>query len=340
MTARIKREGLFIRRSMLAVVLPGILFSALVNIKGVFAQESAETDARPSAPLRVQEEISVLKGKVGSLEKTVADQAALIEQQRKILDKLLEVAPKEIKTAFAPVEPKTLVKRFVIKGANLFTAKEFEPVLSKYKDKELSMTDLQKAADEITGLYRKNGYISSLTYVPVQEITGDTVEFKVVEGRIGDIQVEDPKYSKVETVRKKFLVEKGQILDSKKLEANLHRVNKQADRTMRAVLSPGATSETSNLLLKLDKEKSPQHLFAEFNNRGSKYTDKNRWGLGYVNNNLSGNDDMLAVKFNTNNQNDCIAEARRMIWPCPVTIRVWECMPRIPRRISAASLPF
>ncbi|MDD2702675.1 MAG: ShlB/FhaC/HecB family hemolysin secretion/activation protein [Candidatus Omnitrophica bacterium] len=301
MTARIKREGVFIRKSISAVVFPVILSAALINIKGVFAQESAETDKRP---LGVQEELSVLKEKVGSLEKTVSEQAALIEQQRKILDKLLEVAPKEIKTAFTPVEPKTLVKRFVIKGANLFTAKDFEPVLDKYRDKEISMTDLQKAADEITGLYRKKGYITSLTYVPEQEITDNTVEFKVVEGRIGDIQVEAPKYGKVETIRNKFLVEKGQILDSKKLEVNLHRINKQTDRTMRAVLSPGATPETSNLLVKVDKEKSPQHFFTEFNNRGSKYTDKKRWGLGYVNNNLLGNDDMLAVKFNSNNQND------------------------------------
>ncbi len=286
-------------------------FAVLINIKGAFSQESsqknvtvAERQESTKPTPEMQEQINALQDKVSKLEKTVAEQASLIDQQKKILEKLLEVAPAEVKVAVAPPEPKTLVKKFVVNGANLFTAKKFEPVLNKYRDKELSMTDLKKAADEITGLYRKKGYIATLTYLPAQEITDNTVEFNVVEGRVGDIQIEQPKYSKVETVKKKFLVEKGQLLDSKKLEVNLRRINKQPDRTMRAVLSPGATPETSNILLKLDKERSPQHFYTEFNNRGTKYTTKSRWGLGYVNNNLLGNDDVLSIRGTANDNTD------------------------------------
>ncbi|MFA5145700.1 MAG: ShlB/FhaC/HecB family hemolysin secretion/activation protein [Candidatus Omnitrophota bacterium] len=292
-------------KSILFGVLLIIPFVALINIKGAFSQDNTTTDeTHISSPLKMQGEINALQDKVGKLEKTVADQAALIEQQKKVLDKLLEFAPSEVKAAAAPPEPKTLVKKFVVDGANLFTAKDFESVLNKYKDKELSMTDLKRAADEITGLYRKKGYIVTLAYLPTQEITDNTVEFKVVEGRVGDIQVEKPKYGKVEAIQKKILIEKGQILDSKQLEVNLHRINKQPDRTMRAVLSPGATPETTDILFKLDKERSPQHFYGEFNNRGSKYTNKNRWGLGYVNNNLLGNDDILSLRFTANQKTE------------------------------------
>jgi len=296
MIERIKmRKSLFLGLALLLVV-----FVACANIKEAFSQDETASENTQADVSKMQADINTLQNKVTKLEKTVESQAALIEQQKQMLEKLLQVAPPEIKTAMAPAEPKTLVKKFVINGANLFTAKEFESALNKYRDKELSMTDLKKAADEITGLYRKKGYIVSMTYVPAQDIKNNTVEFNVVEGRIGDIKVEEPKYSKADTIKKRFLAEKGQILNSKKLEANLRRVNKQPDRTVRAVLSPGAAPETSDILLKVDKERSPQHFYVDYNNRGTKNTTKNRWGLGYVNNNLSKNDDVLSIKAISN----------------------------------------
>jgi len=285
-------------------------FVVLVNVKDVFSEDAAtpETAQQPVSPApdssRMQADISALQDKVGRLEKTVADQAALIEQQKRVLDKLLQVAPQDVKTAVAPVESKTLVKKFVVNNANLFTAKEFEAVLGKYRNKELTMTDLKKAADDITGLYRKKGYIVTLAYLPAQEIKDNTVEFNVAEGRVGDIKVEEPKYSKAKTVKRRFLVEKGQIVNSKKLETSLHSINKQPDRTIRAVLSPGATPETSDVLLKVEKEKSPQHFYTDFNNRGTKNTSQNRWGLGYLNNNFSGNDDILSIRGVSNSDID------------------------------------
>jgi len=41
------------------------------------------------------------------LEKTVAGQAELIEQQKKVLEKIAEVVP-EVKAMLAPPEPKTM----------------------------------------------------------------------------------------------------------------------------------------------------------------------------------------------------------------------------------------
>jgi len=289
-----------IRKGLFLTALLALMFIFIIDTGNAF---SSDTEGQVTAQGQ-EEEIRVLKNKVNKLEKTVENQAALIEQQKQILDKLIKVVP-QAKEALAPPELKTLVKKFVINGANLFTAKDFEPVLNKYRDKELSMTDLKKVADEITLFYRKKGYITSLAYVPEQEIVDNTVEFKVVEGRVGNIKVEKPKYSKAENVEKRFLVEEGEILDSNKLDVNLHRINQEEpDRTMRAVLSPGSTKESSNILLKIDKERSPQHFSIDFNNRGTKDTGLNRYGVTYRNNNLLGNEDALAMRFNTNISNN------------------------------------
>ncbi|MFZ2384591.1 MAG: ShlB/FhaC/HecB family hemolysin secretion/activation protein [Candidatus Omnitrophota bacterium] len=269
----------------------------------VYAQEGSAVSGVEGGNSGLSAEVNTLRTKVNQLEKTLAGQAELIAQQKKILEKIAEVVP-EVKALMTPPEPKTLVNNFVVNGTQLFTAAELEKVLAKYKGKELGMSDLKKAADEITALYRKKGYLVSLAYVPTQEISNNTVEFNVVEGRVGEITVEKPKYSKAEVIKRRFLVEKGQIVNSNRIEAALKQINKQPDRTIRAVLSPGATPETSNILLKVEKEKSPQHFYTEVNNRGTKYTSLTRWGLGYINNNLLGNDDILSLHFIANGQTE------------------------------------
>ncbi|MCX5700107.1 MAG: hypothetical protein NTZ63_00990 [Candidatus Omnitrophica bacterium] len=233
--------------------------------------------------------------KVNQLEKTIADQAELIAQQKQVLDKIMEIPA--VKTALTPPEPKTLVKAFVLDGVNLFQPKQLEPILKKYKDQELGMSDLKKISDEIGAFYRSKGYVSSIAYLPTQEITNNTVEFKVVEGRVGDIEVEKPKHSKRSTVEKRFLVKKGEMMNSQKIEDSLERINKNPDRTMRAVLTPGKTPGTTDILLKVEKERTPNHFYADFNNRGTNATNELRWGLGYMNTNLLGLDDIFSAKF-------------------------------------------
>jgi len=266
----------------------------------VYAQDESLSQGNSSG---LKAEVQSLRTKVDQLEKTVAGQAELIAQQTKVLEKIAEVVP-EVKAMLAPPEPKTLVKKFVVSGARLFNAAELETVLVKYQSKELSMNDLKKAADDITALYRKKGYLVSLAYLPPQEISNNTVEFTVVEGRVGEITVEKPKYSKAEVIKRRFLVEKGQILNSDRIESSLKQINKQPDRTVRAVLSPGDSPETSDILLKVENERSPHHFSAELNNRGTRYTGLNRWGLGYRNTNLLGNDDILAVRLIANSKTD------------------------------------
>jgi len=256
---------------------------------------SVQAKVEDSGSSNLQSEVQILQEKVSNLEKIVSDQSSVIEEQRQSLEKVMAFVASQT-PEIVPPEPTMLVERFVIDGANLLSPKDFEKVLGKYRNTEISMTGLKSVADEITAFYRKKGYMTTLVYVPEQEIADNTVEFKVVEGHVGDITFEEPKYSKSETIKKRFLLTKGEIFDSNKLEANLRLINQQQDRILKAVLSPGTIPQTSDILVKVEEEESPHHFYTDFNNRGTKNTSQNRWGLGYVNNNLTGRDDVLSVR--------------------------------------------
>ena len=253
-------------------------------------------------------EMDDLKKRVDELEKKVSGQEETIERQKRALEKAGEIAP-AIKEAMEPPEKKVLVKSFVLNGVNLFDAKDFEPILGKYRNKELGLRDLKKAAEELTGFYRGKGYITSLAYLPEQDISESSVEFSIIEGQVGDIEVEEGKYYRKEAMDRKFLVEKGEILNYKKLEKSVKRINKQPDRTMKAVLLPGEKQGASNILLKLEEERSPRHIYLDYSNRGTKYTGKDRFSIGFIDNNLLGHDDILSAKLRVGENYDTVYAA-------------------------------
>ena len=292
--------------SCLAVVL--VLSSIAVYaenapVTGTVAENSKKNASINDASIKaIMEELSRMKQRISGLEKKVTEQERVIELQRRVLDKVKGIPG--IKEALTPPEPKFLVNKFVLNGVYLFTAKEFEPILDRYKNRKLGISDLKKIADKITAFYRDKGYITSLAYAPTQEIADNTVEFRIVEGRVGKIKVEDGKYYSKKTIKRKFFVEEGRILNYKALEKSIKRINKQPDRTVKAVLLPGEKPQTSDILLKQEEEKSPRHLYLEYNNRGSEYTGEERAGVGFVDNNLFGFDDILSARIRARADDD------------------------------------
>jgi hemolysin activation/secretion protein len=282
-----------------------ILTCGVYNAK---AQESENKDTDLSALIEEMQnlktkisEIDALKEKVNALEKKVSAQQQIIDQQRSVLEKVGEISA--VKKALAPAEPKVLIKKFVLNEVNLFKPEDFKPILGKYYNRELTLTDLKNIAEQITQFYRSKGYINTLAYLPEQAIENNTAEFRIIEGRVGDVTVEGGNYYKAETVESKLLVEKGQILDYKDLNENLRTMNKQPDRMVEAVLKPGKEEGTSDILLKV-KDERPYHLSLDYTNRGTKYTTENRYGIGFTHNNLLGFSDILSAKFRIGEDSD------------------------------------
>ncbi|WP_318531837.1 POTRA domain-containing protein, partial [Pseudomonas huaxiensis] len=51
----------------------------------------------------------------------------------------------------------------------------------------VSLGELQAGANRITRLYRERGYPLARAYIPAQEIDGGVVQIAVMEGRFGEV---------------------------------------------------------------------------------------------------------------------------------------------------------
>lgn len=263
-----------------------LVFFLFVGVTPAYAQSQTPSSAKAGII-----ESKILDEKEKNIaefeEKTKVKPAIDIEDQRQNLE--------------TTAGKKVHIEKFVLNGITKFKPEDFVSFLSQYKNTNLGLSEFNEIALYIQQYYRSKGYITTFVYVPDQKINEATVEIRVIEGYLGDIQVEDEKYSDKEFIREKFAAQEGETLLYQDLMQGLKRVNANPDRTVKAVLVKGDKPETTDIILKVN-DRFPRHMYLEYDNRGTKYTGKSRIGLGYIDNNVFGSDEMLSLKLLKSNE--------------------------------------
>lgn len=75
-------------------------------------------------------------------------------------------------------------------GSTVFDEATLEAIVAPYENREVTLAELQQAADEITQLYLNEGYITSRAVVSTQTVVDGMVQIDVIEGELAEIVVE------------------------------------------------------------------------------------------------------------------------------------------------------
>lgn len=227
----------------------------------------------------------------------------LSEQEKTLREKIETEKPKaaiekETPEQHAPVstaKEKTLIKNITVIGVTLLPDKEINKIITPYKNKELTMGDMQTIANLITDAYRQKGYITSRAYLPPQKIENNSLEIRILEGLMGDVQVKGNRFFRASLIKRKISLEKGQPFNYDTLRSDMVKINELPDRSAKAVLTPGKEAGTTDLLLEV-KDRLPIHVGFDWDNFGSRYIDGQRYSVSFVDNNLTGLDDKLTFQ--------------------------------------------
>ncbi len=179
-----------------------------------------------------------------------------------------------------------------ITGTTLFKPEDFRTLYQSFLQKKVTMRDLQTIAEQVRSKYHTKGYLTTSVYFPEQEIAGGAVEIAVLEGKLGEVTVEGNKWFSDSFIRKYIHTKKNELLNIKKLQKDILRLNKFSDLEVKTVISPGKQPETSDIALKV-KDKFLWHLGMSEDNRGTRLTDKYRTGFYLRGSNVSGLGDSI-----------------------------------------------
>lgn len=183
-----------------------------------------------------------------------------------------------------------------ITGNESIPTEELRPMVSKLLNRDVNIQEIQDVVTEIKNYYRERGFIATYVSVPPQKIQQGVVELRVVEGKLGNIEVVGNRWYKTELLRDRIQVEPGVIIQYDDLRKSLSKLNKNRDIEAKAVLKPGVQPETTDIQINV-KDEFPMDISADVNNLGTRNTGKTRWGISAAHNNLLGRMDVLSGRF-------------------------------------------
>jgi len=196
----------------------------------------------------------------------------------------------------------------------LFADDKIKAITSQYENQELNLRDIQKIADLITDLYRQKGYITSRAYVPPQKMEEGTLEIRVMEATVGDVQIKGNRFYSTKLIKKYVSVKKGEPFNYNALKQDLVDINEHPDRNAKAVLAPGKDPGSTDVVLDV-KDSLPMHIGFGYNNFLSRFVRRNDYNTTFTHNNLLGQDDILTVQYHRADANDYWNYSVRYLYP-------------------------
>jgi hemolysin activation/secretion protein len=189
-----------------------------------------------------------------------------------------------------------LVREFKFEGAERIPEAELQAAVASYRDRALTMADIEAAAARVTALYRERGYPVARAYVPRQNASSGVLVIRVLLGKYGQFNIKNRSLVRGSLVERVFAPLKQ---DSAVSNAGLERAmlltgDLPGAQLPRVTVSPGSQPGSSDFAVEVDPDKRVGgYLIGD--NLDSKYTGKNRLSAGLTVNSPFGIADRFAV---------------------------------------------
>lgn len=186
------------------------------------------------------------------------------------------------------------LKSFDVSQSLILTAQEIQAVLAPYEGRTVSLADLLDAVDGINRLYAGKNMPTARAFLPPQDVKNGVVVIRLVESRVGAIQVAGLKQLQPTFVEARMSLTSGQLMSVPTLEDDLIRFNRLNDTQLRASVKPGSQPGTTDVLL--DAAEPPRFQNTLFmDNNGRETVGKYRLGLMSRINSVTGRGDNLVL---------------------------------------------
>lgn len=200
------------------------------------------------------------------------DQRPLQLPGKQRLELNLPDAPSAESTASGP---RLQISGFILQGNSAITSETLLSLLNDLQGRMVSLGELQAGANRITRAYRERGYPLARAYIPAQEIDGGMVRIAVMEGRYGEIVLNNTSRVSGAALTSLAALKVGNAVRSAELERSLLLLSDTPGVEVKSTLKPGASIGATDLLVDIQ----PGPLLSgsvDADNYGSRFTGEYR----------------------------------------------------------------
>ena len=192
-------------------------------------------------------------------------------------------------------EVKLSLKKLQFTESEILSKEFLDSVAKKYEGKEIVIGDLYKVLDEINEVYNKKGYLVSKAILKPQKINEGNVLITLIEGKAGKVKVVGNKVTKTPYIKQYFRVKDDSYPNFNEIKHDMQSFNNTNSTKLQIKMVPGEKERTTDIaIVAAEPEKTGKvNVFAD--NYGKETSGEYRYGLTYMDSNLSGYCDNLVL---------------------------------------------
>lgn len=161
------------------------------------------------------------------------------------------------------------LRQVEVTGNTVLPALEVAAAWAPLKDREVSLADVFRLADDLTAQFRNQGYVLTRAIVPPQNIREGVVRLQVVEGHVARTQLAGASAGPREQLEQHLaVIRASRPLSAGVLERELLLMNDLPGVSARATIAPSQTPAASDLTVDIAERRAA--FSAGVNNRGSR----------------------------------------------------------------------
>jgi len=194
----------------------------------------------------------------------------------------------------APGGPAFHINSFTIEGNSVIPTDELQAQIASYVGQTLTLSQLYDVADVLTRYYRSKGYGLAYVAPPAQKLSGGDVRLQVVEGHIGDVNVQGNSRTRTTVLKARAAgMHSGDVYTDAAAQRAVLLMNDLPGVSAHEVLSPGTQFGSSDVLFNVDE--TSYSADASVDDYGRSVIGRWRLNADAAINSLTGSGDQLAA---------------------------------------------
>jgi len=165
-----------------------------------------------------------------------------------------------------------------------------------YFGREMTFEDLVRLKIEVGKYFYQNGHPFVRVSIPEQEVENGRLSLKVIESRIGAIQVEGNQHFSSRQLLKYLKAQPGDRIRERPMGHDLYSMNINPFHQVDVLYSPGMQSDQTDITLQV-WDRRPWRVYSGFDNTGIPGTGRVRWLAGFEAGNLFYLDQVLNYQY-------------------------------------------
>ena len=187
------------------------------------------------------------------------------------------------------------VNNIEVSPSEILSKDEINKIIQPLIGKNCTIEEIQKVIDQINNAYAAKGFVTARAFLPEQTVDNGNIYISLTESKIGNITVQENKWTKDGYVTRRMPEKEGQLFDIVELEKDVLDFNRYNEGIrLSANLKAGEKPGTTDIDLIAD-ENFPFHIMGVMDNAGRSTTGSLRGGAMLYADSLTGHRDKLSL---------------------------------------------